>query len=134
MGGRRLEQYRVFAAKAAATYDTVILKKLDLRRSAKNGGARRLATGGSDRRNFLNIASLSILKGEIRRAFDVAGKLVVEKDCSERSETCPFCGEATENGHAKILLSCSKCGNFYDPDMVGANDLLSNEVSTLNRA
>lgn len=134
MRGRRLEQYRVFAAKTAATYDTVIFGKLDLGRS----GERRRTAGeddGSDRRNLMNIAGLSILKAEIKRAFHAAGKLIVENDSSGITEECPFCGKMTENGHtAKILLSCGNCGNVYDPDRAGAKKLLSSEVSTIKRS
>jgi len=117
MSGRRLEQYRIFAVKAAREYDTVIFEEFDLRAVRRKKRPEQGVDAESGLRNFMTIASVSILRREIKRAFDAAGKLFIKDHSSGTTRACPFCGGTTESDpKASILLSCGNCKKVYDQD------------------
>jgi hypothetical protein len=125
IGGRRLEQYRIFAAKAAREYDAVIFEEFDLRGARRKKPPEQGVDARSGLRNLAKIAGVSLLRSEMKRAFDAAGKLFVKVPMSWM-RACPFCGAATESDQkAGILLTCGNCGKVYDRNWAKAKDLLS---------
>ena len=125
MSGRRLQQYRVFAAKAAKQYDAVIFEEFDLRSIKKKKRPEQGVDSDSSLRNFMKIAGVSILRSEVRRAFEAAGKLFVKEQTSGQG-ACPFCGETAEREPGVgMFVSCTGCGKVYDRDWAKAKDLLS---------
>jgi hypothetical protein len=125
VSGRRLEQYRIFAAESARKYDAVIFEEFDLRSVKKKKRTEQGVDSNSGLRNFMRIAGASILRSEVKRAFDAAGKLFVKDRPSGRGE-CPFCGEMRQGeSETGMLVSCESCGKVYDRDWGKAKDILS---------
>jgi transposase len=126
MTGRRLEQYRVFAAKAARQYDSAIFEELSLQRLKGEKRWPRGGDGGSESWNLMNIVSASILRREIKRALDSAGKPFIKVHLPGSKVECPFCGKNTQSDERPgVLLSCEDCGKVYDLDWAKAKSLLS---------
>ena len=121
---RRLEHYRVFAAQLAAKYDVAVFDQFDLRGPGRKKSPEEGVDSESRLRHIKTLAGVSVLRGEIKRAFDSAGKLFVKKQFGA-TEDCPFCG-ATKNGEPNVdmHLRCPNCGKIFDRDHAKAKYLL----------
>lgn len=124
MKARRLEQYRLFAAKAAGQYDAVIFEEFDLRGLRKKKRPEQGVDSDSNLRNVMKIAGVSILRAEFQRAFEAAGKPFVKEQIAG-TEKCPFCDKAPlRASDPGMLVSCINCGKVYDRDWGKAKTLL----------
>jgi hypothetical protein len=124
MRARRLEQYRLFASKAAGQYDAVIFEEFDLRGLSKKKRPEQGVDADANLRNVKKIAGVSILRSEFQRAFEAAGKPFVKERISGAGK-CPFCDKASQREPGPgVLVSCINCGKVYDRDWAKAKTLL----------
>lgn len=122
---RRREIYRVFAAKLARSYATVVMEDFDLRKVARKpdpeqGTQRVLPT---DRQRF--VASVSELRLAIKNACQQAGTEYVATEAAYTTIDCAVCGHREKfDASAQVLHTCPKCGKLYDQDHNAAINLL----------
>lgn len=140
---RRRDQYRVFAARLAERYGTVILDDADYRRIAEQdapGGVKVSGTSCRDdgmgetsgtskeytnQRDWVDrqrrLAAPSILRGAVTMAFKRRGAIVEKVEARNESIECPACGEA-HPAHQSVVrhdFACSRCAwSCADVDVV----------------
>jgi hypothetical protein len=118
---RRREIYRVFAAKLATEYRTVVLEDFDLRAIARR---KPIDAGGENEsaRSMRQAIAPSELRLCVRNAF--AGR-TVEVDAVDSTRECHSCGSIEKwDQAAQIRHTCSSCGVHWDQDDNAARVLL----------
>lgn len=116
----RREVYRIFAAKLAAKYQTLVIEEFDLSKIARRGETSENETARSNRQ----LCSLSELRGVLINAFGKTNVIVI--DAKNTTRECPECHQidiwdaAEEINHA-----CSKCGLVRDQDKGAAEVILA---------
>jgi len=127
---RRREVYRVFAARMAAQYDTIIAERA--------GGRERIArtpdvgTPQDEKQAALAanlvdvaranrvVACTSELDGALRNAGRSRGCAVVALPAADITRICPGCGVPDERGAAEHVALACVCGRAWDQDTEGA--------------
>lgn len=121
---RRKDLYRVFAARLADRYGTIVLEKFDKRSVAKRDAL------GEERPNEIartnrQLAATSTLVEAIVRAARVRGRTCVAMPAAYTTRICPSCGVVEDRqAAASILLVCDACGATWDQDRDGAPRVL----------
>jgi hypothetical protein len=128
---RRREKYRVWAARLAEKYDTIVIEKFDKRRVAERPAADRqpaqnaeqIARDESARSNRV-LASTSELCDSIVMAARSRRCAVPAMPCADTTRTCPVCGLVeSRDAAASVTLLC-ECGATWDQDVTGAPAVL----------
>jgi len=122
--GRRLDQYRVLASQLVKDYNVVVVEDFDLRQVKTKKSPEEGVDTDAKIRNASKIASVGILRNEIRRACVEAGKIFVKVDPLNTTLECPFCGGRIESDPKKyITVTCGNCRATYDQDWGGAKNI-----------
>ena len=117
---RRRERYRVFAARLATEFDTVVLEKFDLRKVAERKLVGEDSAENETSRTNRQRASVSELRDAVKDACRSRGRTLVSVDATDTTRTCPSCGLVADRGqHERIVLRC-ECGHEWDQDRDGA--------------
>lgn len=118
---RRLDLYRVFAAKLRRMYKTAVIEKLDLR------DFHELPAGEADPhaaekalKEHVRDAGLSFLIAQIKAGMAET----IEADPKDTTRRCASCGHVQDFDQAKIEHTCVACGVTWDQDMNAATNLL----------
>ncbi|MHB8123942.1 MAG: zinc ribbon domain-containing protein [Desulfuromonadaceae bacterium] len=123
--GRRLDQYRVLAGQLAKNYDVIVIEDFDLRQVKTKKRPEEGVDTDSKIRNAAKVASVGILRSEIKRACIEAGKLFAKVDPFNTTLECPFCGGRIEGSpRPSITVTCGNCHAVYDQDWAGAINIL----------
>lgn len=123
--GRRLDQYRVLASQLAKNYDVIVIEDFDLRQVKTKKRPEEGVDTDSKIRNASKIASVGILRNEIRRACVEAGKINFKVNPLNTTLECPFCGGRIEGSpRENITVTCGNCRAVYDQDWAGAKNIL----------
>ena len=127
---RRREIYRVFAARMAKQYDTIVVERAGGREriaklpdvgSPQDEKQAALAANLVDvaRANRV-VACTSELDGALRNAGRSRGRVVLALPAEDITRICPGCGVPDERGAAeRVALACA-CGREWDQDVEGA--------------
>ena len=123
---RRREIYRVFAARLADMYDTIIVEKFD-----KRDVAIRPVTGEEDdttqnetARGNRVLAATSELVVAIVNAGKLRGREVIAAPCADSTRACPSCGLVEDRKAAESVRLRCECGAEWDQDIDGAPAVL----------
>lgn len=123
---RRREIYRVFAAKLAGAYDTIVVERFDKRvfavrpQMATEEDVAQNETARSNRA----VAATSDLVQSLVSAGRSRQRVVAAVSAVDTTRTCPHCGLVTDRGaEAAVVLRC-ECGRQWDQDVDGAPLLL----------
>lgn len=121
---RRREVYRVFAAKMASVYGTIVLERFDLRRVTV-----RTPTGDDVAENETahsnrQLAAVSELRETLLNGSRNRGTLVVGVDARNSTRICPSCGLVEDRDAAATIVLTCECGHVWDQDVEGAAPVL----------
>lgn len=113
---RRTDIYRVFAARLADRYATLVVEDFDLRDIAKRpgvGAERENETARSNRQ----LAAVSDLRTSLKNAFSSRGGTTEKIPAEGTTITCHVCGLIEKfDAAAYITHACSGCGSVWDQD------------------
>lgn len=123
--GRRREFYRVFSARLARQYETLVLEAgLDLRvfqASNKTEDEAEIAAQKLQQRQ----ACVSSLRECLVQAFLVRGGEIVYVPCADTTQSCYVCATIDEWDHQELSHTCSSCRTTWDQDANAAANLLA---------
>jgi hypothetical protein len=121
---RRREGYRIFAARLASRYRTIVLEKFDLRTMARKSNEEE-SQENQVARGHRQLAAVSDLRSALKNAFESRGGEVVEVPAHDSTHICHECG-VVEVFDAAVSIdhTCSACGAGWDQDDNAAKVLL----------
>lgn len=119
---RRREVYRIFAAKLANKYRTLVLEDFDLRSVARRSSKAENETARANRQ----LVATSELRNVLVNAFRMRGGTDEEVPAEDSTHTCAVCG-LIENFDAAATVhhACGGCGAVWDQDENAAIVLLA---------
>jgi Putative transposase DNA-binding domain len=116
--GRR-DAYRVFAAKLARAYDTIVLETTYLAEVAVREKLAEERPNEAARSNRFLVAA-SVLLESLRAAARSRDRLCVSMPGADSTRTCPSCGVIAERDAAEQIVLTCECGHTWDQDVDGA--------------
>jgi hypothetical protein len=126
---RRREIYRVWAAKMAAAYGTIVLEQFDLRDVAERPevGTEHESKDNDTARSNRQLVAVSELRGALCNAVRSRGAEVVTVTAVNSTRTCPSCGVIADRGQEDAVRLVCVCGHAWDQDTEGAAPWLLRE-------
>lgn len=123
---RRRDRYRVFAARLAATYETILLEHFDLRAvAARQETGEDKAENETARGNRVR-ACVSDLRGAILGAVRTTASTVMSLDAADSTRTHAICGVvASRDAAGDVMVFCDACRESFDQDDNAAAVLLA---------
>ena len=123
---RRREIYRVFAARLADRYDTIVVEQFDLRKVAAVPviGEKEDVTQNETARSNRVIAALSDLIGALKLACKSRGRELRAASAVDSTRACPNCGLVEDRRAAESVRLRCECGAEWDQDIDGAPAVL----------
>lgn len=126
---RRREIYRVFAARLAERYDTVLMEAFDLRRMARKlelGDGREDENENKTARWQRYVAGLSELRNSVLHAFSRRGGKVVTTPSQCTTTICHECQhDEPFDAAVELVRECPGCGATWDQDINAADNILN---------
>jgi Putative transposase DNA-binding domain len=116
--GRR-DAYRVFAARLARAYDTIVLESNYLAEVAVREELSEERPNEVARSNRFLVAA-SVLLESVRGAARSRDRLCVSIAAADTTRTCPNCGIVAERNAAEQIVLACECGHTWDQDVDGA--------------
>lgn len=117
----RKEIYRVFAAKLASRYETLVIEDFDLREVAQLPAVD-APKDNATARTMRHAAAVSELRMALTLAF---GGDVQKVDPENITKTCHACGSVEHwDQRADVMHKCGSCGLLWDQDDNAATNLL----------
>ena len=123
---RRREIYRIFAARLASSYDTIVVEQFDKRVFAVRPVAAAeddVAQNETARGNRV-VASTSELVMSIVNGCRSRCRTVAAVSAVDTTRACPSCGLVADRGADKSIDLRCECGHTWDQDVTGAAPLL----------
>ena len=117
---RRREVYRVWAARMAEKYGTLILERFDLRDVAERDPVGQDKAENETARSNRHLAAVSELRGSLCNAVRSRGSEVVGVTAVNSTRTCPSCGIIADRGQEDAVRLVCACGHAWDQDVQGA--------------
>jgi hypothetical protein len=117
---RRREIYRVWAARMAETYGTLILERFDLRDVTERAPVGQDDSENETARSNRHLAAVSELRGALCNAVRTRGSEVVGVTAVNSTRTCPSCGLVSDRNQAQAVQLACECGHVWDQDVEGA--------------
>jgi hypothetical protein len=121
---RRRERYRVFAARMAENYGTIVLERFDLRRVAERAPTGEDVAENEVARSNRQLAAVSELRGSICHAVCSRNSEAVAVDATDSTRMCPSCGSVADRGQEESVRLVCECGHVWDQDREGAAPVL----------
>jgi transposase len=121
----RREIYRVFAARMAREYHTVVLEDWNISKIAKRPAVdeETVADGNKNSRTARQSVAVSELRLALTHAF---GARVEKVPCAFTTRDCHACGSVESwDQAAELVHTCSSCGVVWDQDANAAQNLLA---------
>lgn len=122
----RQEVYRIFGARLASQYDTIVIERFDKRVFARRpviGSEQDVAQNETARGNR-QLASTSNLVGAIIGAGRSRCRTVAAVSAVDTTRACPSCGLVVDRDAAAAIRLVCECGHAWDQDVDGAPKLL----------
>lgn len=122
---RLREQYRIFAARVARDYDTLLIESFDLREVTQKPSAesKEVRTASA---SYRQIVSPSTFRAALRNACLREGVLIEEVPAEYSTRTCHRCGDCREWDQVKsVMHKCDACGAGWDQDANAVRNLLA---------
>jgi len=117
---RRREIYRIFAAKLARSYDSLVLEKFDLREIARRKPVGQDAPENETARSNRVVVAPSELRLCLKNAARSRFRDCFELAAEDTTRKCPSCGVVRDrDAKDSITLRCD-CGASWDQDVDGA--------------
>lgn len=131
--GRRTETYKVFAARLASMYETIVLEDIDLAQLARRPTLGLTSNDNETARHNRHLAAVGNLRLILQQAFKSRGGKVILVTTKDATMTCPDCGhvdtEAGSLARAHVMITCSVCGSKRDQDAGASQVRLSKFLS-----
>jgi transposase len=123
---QRREQYRIFAAKLAKSYDTLVLEKFDLRKVARRPVPESEEENNDTARHNRQLAAVGELRTCLEQSFVKRRREVVREAAEDSTHICHHCGSVEKFDAAQHLEHvCGSCGQRWDQDDNAAEVLLA---------
>lgn len=121
----RREIYRVFAARLAAVYETLVIEEFDLRKMAVRPVADSTEKVNETARTMRHAAAVSELREALVQAFAGPRRHVAREPAQDTTRSCNACGSIEKwDQAAEVSHTCSGCGAHWDQDDNAALNLL----------
>lgn len=122
---RRLDGYRVLAARLAKSYRTLVIEDLDLREFQRHRPVEDDVVENQNARAQQPLVSPSELRSCLISAFEGRGGTVEAFDPAYTTRRCHFCGsECKWDQAASLRHTCEWCGTTWDQDDNACRNLL----------